>query len=192
MLFDSDEKIIKTWQYLIRASQDEILALPVLDHGDSVDDFDIQDGAKYLIGWWLNKGAASPCKTPSSWMRSGVRPKSFWCDEIRTRIARQVDHIRHWTAVQCDYSDAPNIVATWFVDPPYSVAGRLYKHGAKDIDYDALADWCMTRNGQLLVCEKDGADWLPFEPWQTVKASPAKHGGKKSVEVIFTGGERCS
>ena len=51
-----------------------------------------------------------------------------------------------------------------------------------DIDYSALADWCHSRKGQVIVCENEGADWLPFERLcEQVGANRAK----RSMEVIW-------
>ena len=41
-----------------------------------------------------------------------------------------------------------------------------------------------------MVCENAGSDWLPFRPFRTIKGLEGKRGGKKSVEVIWTNGER--
>jgi hypothetical protein len=103
------------------------------------------------------------------------------------RIAAQVTGIRHWTITQSSYAHIPNQVATWFIDPPYQVAGRAYKF--HDINYSNLGDWCKTRLGQVIVCENAGANWLLFSPFRTIKGLEGRRGGKKSVEVIWTNGE---
>ena len=83
--------------------------------------------------------------------------------------------------------------AVWIVpakgpndDPPYQTAGRAYRF--HDLDYPALAEWCKSRTGQVIVCENAGAAWLPFEPFRTIKGLEGKRGGKQSVEVIWNGG----
>lgn len=93
-LYDADPLIVGLWQYLIGVSEDEIRALPLtVDH---VDDLAVAEEARWLIGFWLNKGMTAPCKTPSKWMRDGWRPNSQWGDAIRERIASQLHAIRHW------------------------------------------------------------------------------------------------
>lgn len=73
---------------------------------------------------------------------------------------------------------------TWFVDPPYQAeCGGLYKHNL--VDYEHLRKWCLKREGQCIVCEQSGADWLPFEPFVTIKATPGKRGKSYSKEVIW-------
>ncbi|HEY6921951.1 MAG TPA: hypothetical protein VI653_00670 [Steroidobacteraceae bacterium] len=107
-----------------------------------------------------------------------------WTPALRDRVASQVDRIRHWQIIEGDYSLAPNVPATWFIDPPYdNKAGSYYAHSK--VDYAALAGWCRTRRGQVLVCENEGATWAPFETFATFK--PGVNGsGSKEVLWSFT------
>lgn len=181
VLYDADPVIAGIWDYLIHVSEQEILALPtVVSH---VDDLCIAQEARHLIGFWLNTGSSTPCKTPSAWMRAGTRVTSYWGEAVRGSVARQVQYIRHWRIFQADYAEAENRPATWFVDPPYVVWGHRYRH--HNVDYKHLANWCQSRNGQVIVCEQEGADWLPFVPcWRTGETAGPKR--KPSKEVIFT------
>lgn len=189
ILVERDPLIAATWRYLIRVSPSEILALPDIAMDQTVDDVPLSEDARLLIGWWLHKGGTNPRKRPSTWMRSRIRPNSYWGQTIRARIASQVESIRHWKIIEGDHWLAPTVSATWFVDPPYQIAGKHYRHSA--VDYPRLAEWCIERQGQTIVCENVGADWLPFKPWRNVKASPAKHGGKVSHEAIWTHTSTC-
>ncbi len=54
-------------------------------------------------------------------------------------IARSLYKIRHWQFKHADYLDAPNIEATWFIDPPYFKGGEHYIHNTKDLDFVLLA-----------------------------------------------------
>lgn len=78
VLADKDPVICGIWDYLIKASPDEIMALPDVANGQRVDSLDIPVAAQGLIGFWLNAGVDRPCKVPGSWMRSGVAPGTFW------------------------------------------------------------------------------------------------------------------
>ena len=158
------------------------MRLPV-EGFESTDDLHIPIESKYLIGFWLNKGAAAPCKRPSSWMRQGTHKNSFWGDAIRHRIASQVPYIRHWRVKNESYLSAPHEYATWFIDPPYQIAGKNYKHSFDA--YASLGKWCRSRLGQTIVCEAQGADWLPFQPFYNSKANESKRGGRISQEVIW-------
>lgn len=169
ILIERDPKLHGAWLFAQRASVAEILALPDLQPGQSVDDLQVPQEARWLVGMWLNSGVARPCKTPSAWMNEKRDPKygapsrcQFWGQGIRERLAAQRPLIQHWTLIHGDYTCAPGIEATWFIDPPYIVHGAHYVFGSKLIDYPALGAWCKARRGQVIVCENVGADWLPF------------------------------
>ena len=187
VLYDKDPIIASLWDYLISAPEQEIIDLPNIQGDDSVDAMNIPSEAKSLIGFWINRGSARPSKTRSAWMRAGNHDTSFWGKEIKERIASQQKHIRHWQVRCCDYSDIDNEQATWFIDPPYNnKAGSHYKMTAKAIDYQHLAGWCRGRMGQGIVCENNGADWLPFRHLTNAKANESSRGGKVSKESIWT------
>ena len=59
--------------------------------------------------------------------------------------------------------------------------GKYYKYN--NIDYRHLAEWCKSRKG---LCEQEGADWLPFKPFRSIKACAGKYRKGKSKEVIYT------
>ena len=121
-LVEVDPISASLWRFLIGASSADIRSIPLLRPGETVDDLAVSADAKALVGFWVNKGSATPNRSQSSWMRGGTRPKSYWGDEIRERIAQQVPKIGHWRIIEGDYTLAPDIEATWFVDPPYSGA----------------------------------------------------------------------
>lgn len=193
VLVERDPILAATWRYLLTASPSEIRSLPLYGEGwASIDDLDLPDGARYLIGLWLNKGMTGPCKTPSAWMRSNIRPHSQWGIAIRERIASQVEGIRHWRLVEGDHAAAPDIEASWFIDPPYVGTGYRYRFGSRLIDYPALAAWCRTRAGQVMVCEHVGADWLPFQPFMAAKSTSGRRREGVSKEALWTNGETQS
>jgi hypothetical protein len=172
---DSDPFITGTWDYLVGVSEDEILGLPDLQEGQTTDDLPLPQEARWLIGWWLNKGSAQPKRRPSTFMLHHAAGAPYWGQSIRERIARQLPAIRHWTVTNYDYEELPNWQATWFIDPPYdSAAGRHYRHGADEIDFPRLGRWAQWREGQVIVCEADDADWLPFEPLTTIDGTEGR------------------
>jgi hypothetical protein len=109
---------------------------------------------------------------------------------VRARLATQVGKIRHWRLIEGDYTLAPDIEATWFVDPPYEKAGRTtYVDGAGGLDFRALGAWCRARRGQVIVCENEGAAWLPFRYFRSLKSMS----NDVSREAIWTNdGEQTS
>ncbi len=185
-LYEVNPKVFGTWEYLINVSQKEILSLPLVF--DDVRDLSVCQEAKWLIGWWINHGNVNPCNKPSAWMREGTRPNSYWGEAIRQRIADQVPTIRHWKVYNKSYEDILQRKATWFVDPPYQRSGKCYPF--KDIDYESLADWVKVLQGQVLVCEQEGANWLPFKPFVVARGSPARYRTGKSKEMLWTRGLR--
>lgn len=186
VLADRDPIIAEVWRYLIRVYPDEVLALPDLADGQTVDDLNVCQEAKWLIGFWLNRASTSPRRQPSAWARSGVRPNLFWGQMARRRIATQLNSIRHWKVYNCSFEEVPVFgAATWFIDPPYQVAGKAYRFGARAIDFDALGAWCRTRHGQVMVCENEGAKWLPFKFLANAKTQRTGT-GKRSAEVWWT------
>lgn len=120
-------------------------------------------------------------------MRGAVHPNSYnyWGEAIRSRISEQVPLIKHWEVREGSYEELPDVAATWFVDPPYQRSGKIYPFGSKLLDYPKLGLWCLGRKGQTVVCEQEGADWLPFRPFMKTKAVEGRRGSRVSNEVIY-------
>lgn len=183
VLYDLNPQVVGTWDYLIRTSARDILSLPLVF--DDVRDLSICQEAKWLIGWWINKGTASPCCRPSSRMKSNRRPHSHWGTVIRLRLARQVECIRHWKVTKADYTDADcGGKATWFIDPPYQRSG--YKYPYRDVDYLGLKGWVQRLSGQVIACGQEGDDWLDFRPFCTTRSMNGFKLSGTSKEVIWT------
>jgi hypothetical protein len=137
----------------------------------------------------MNAAVTSPRKTLSAGrkeLRASGRVFEGWSNQMRARVASQVEHIRHWKLIEGDYACAPDIEATWFIDPPYQVAGTHYVHHT--IDYAELAAWCRSRSGQVMVCENDGATWLPFQPFGLHKKSKMTTSDSNSHEALWIKG----
>lgn len=177
------------WRYLISVHPSEILSIPFVEHVDDLPAWVPQE-ARWLVGFSMNAATVSPCKQLSAGRKKFIemgRNFEGWSDALRERIASQVDRIRHWTVIEGDYTAAPEVFATWFVDPPYNnKAGSYYVHSR--LDYAALGDWCQTRLGQVIACENEGATWLPFREFATLKANAMIKDHVASREVIWTGG----
>lgn len=183
ILYDAFEPVYMVWDYLIHANESEIRALPDLPEGAEVDDLkDVCQEARYLIGYWIVKASATPRQRGSKWMHMhDYVGSSWWGEKIRNRIASQLHCIQHWKIVHASYVDIPNQRATWFVDPPYQHQGKSYpKNG---LDYPALGEWCRGREGQVIVCEGEGANWLPFVPLDnTSRTKTASKAGTENRE----------
>jgi site-specific DNA-adenine methylase len=183
-LLEKDGRIASLWMYLTQVEPSEILSIPLLATDQTVDDLNVCEEAKTLVGFWINKGSAQPKKAQSKWMLTGG--PGFWSEIIRARIARQVTKIRHWTVHHGSYDEVGNAEATWFIDPPYMDAGIYYRHSSKSIDYPALADWCLERLGQVIVCENTGATWLPFRHLASIRGNRTSGSASSSKEATWT------
>lgn len=169
-LIDVDPIIAGVWSYLIKVTAKEILELPVLHEvGSSVDDYAICQEAKWLIGFWLNRGSASPKKTRTAYSARTERAQLVWSDRAKQRIADQLPAIRQWTVACGSFEDAPPVTATWYIDPPYGDKGKYYRQSFHD--FDRLGRWCTKRDGLVIVCENPHAIWLPFQTLGDFKTS---------------------
>lgn len=160
ILSDTNPVVVATWDYLIHARSSEIRRLPAAIQ--DLDDYPkLIPEQRYLIGWWLFRGCVHPRRRLSSWqpLRS---PGSYWCATVRDRLAVQVNEIRHWKVSCHGYDRCPPWIGTWYVDPPYTEMGKHYTN--KFDEYQDLAEWCGRRRGQVIVCERKGADWMDFRP----------------------------
>ena len=169
-LYEKNQLLVEMWKWLIAASEEDVMSLPIdFDHLDAID---APTGAKTLIGFCLNTGTVTPCKTRSKWANQYTESEQFWGQKRRKRIASQVNLIKHWECYfVSDYTDIPNTFATWFIDPPYQKQGTYYTHGSQDIDFAHLSNWCHMRSGELIVCEQDGADWMEWTNRKNVKSN---------------------
>ena len=164
VLFEKYDALVAMWNWLIGADYNDVMRLPIIGDFDHIDQVDAPYGAKVLIGFGLNSGMSSPCNMPSKWARLKRNDGAFWIKEKRQRVARQVEHIKHWKCYQIDrLGQIPDYTATWFIDPPYQKAGIHYKHNSKNLDFSQLATWVLMRQGQAIVCENAGADWFRFD-----------------------------
>ena len=185
LLIDKSEAIAGVWEYLINVKSSEVLALPDVPPGERVPE-SLPQEAQWLIGLWVNQGAAAPRRTQTRWASRGDHHQMcMWGRPARERIAKQVTSIRHWLVQWGEYNDAPDIEATWFVDPPYQTQGKQYPHGAKGIDFGALGEWCKSRRGQVMVCENTGAGWLPFRPFGKFKSNKSNSTRPRSAEALW-------
>lgn len=191
-LYDIDESICALWDWLIHCSSEDILQLPdVIEDDDHLNS--IPNPAQQLIRRWFQPIANVNRKMPfSNYHRKRLgthenpthyRPNPcIWSRMIKRRLVKQKPMIANWSISQLDYVNIPNENAHWHIDPPYnSKAGKGYVHGADSIDYNILGDWCKERSGEVDVCEKDNADWLPFLPLRRT----VNYSGRTYTELLW-------
>lgn len=177
LLVDKYDVIIDIWKWLQKCSKGDIKNLPhFFKPRQSVDDFKYDCiEAKNLMGFLIGFGMQSPRKTASA-KRMIQRPNHI--NFSLNRIAENLFKIKHWEIRTGSFDEIPNQKATWFIDPPYQFGGHIYIHNNKQMDFPALADWCTSREGQIIVCENNKADWMDFIPIATHKT---KNGFQKEV-----------
>lgn len=186
LLIDKDPVIAGIWKHLVTADPQETLAIPIVDAVDDLPDW-VPQPMVDLVGFGLAQGVVAPRRKRTGFANDERNAKTTWSRSMRFLLANQMEHIRHWQITEGSYRDAPDIEATWFVDPPYdNKAGSLYVYS--DVDYEDLADWCMSRRGQVIVCENQGATWLPFEGRSNLrpKNTPINGKGNRRSEVVWT------
>lgn len=181
---DVNPRIVGIWDYLIKTPEHEIARIPDTRAVDDLPSWVPQE-AKWLVGFWLNNATTEPRKVQCEGRRnleSKGRKLEYWNRAVVQRITSQQQAIRHWIVRSWSYHEIPNARCTWFVDPPYQKAGVHYTYHS--IDYHHLGDWCQERRGQVIVCEADGASWLPFVSLGKFKSMMPN----KSHEVVWTNG----
>jgi 16S rRNA G966 N2-methylase RsmD len=170
ILIEKDEKVALIWDWLINeATPEQIKNMPNLLPGEKSSEF------LHIIH--------AATKMAFKYKTIKVTPVLARNWEISKRlIAENLGKIKHWQLICGDYSLAPDIEATWFIDPPYKAeAGMGYAHSSAKIDYAQLATWCLGRRGEIICCEGTHGDYLPFEDLTQLKGVA----GKSSSEKIF-------
>ena len=181
ILIDKYDVVCKIWKWLQKCSKKDILSIRQLKFGENTNNFEWNcQEEKDLVGFIITGAPTMPKKTASRW-KTIARPNT---QQFKLElIAKNLEKIRHWNIIHGDYKESPDIDATWFIDPPYVVGGKYYKYGSKDIDYNCLSGWCEQRKGQVIVCEAEGQNWLPFVSLVSSRGNRYQH-----KEVIWTRG----
>jgi hypothetical protein len=164
---DADLTVARVWNRIATLTPEQINSYPEPMIGDRVTDR------------WSMMAAGS---------HGTSRAQSYlWTERMSRDLAKQKrlaakhrDYARnHVTYSGADYTSAPDVEATWFIDPPYQHVRRGYER--ESIDYAELADWVRSRRGQVIVCEQAGADWLPFVPLRQIRGTT----NKVTTEVVW-------
>ena len=161
LLVDKSEAIINVWNYLINATEKDILSLPDIYKGDNLKNFNISEEERFIIYCCATGGGGGDGRGYQ--ITSDEDGFNLW-NRLKIKISKELFKIKHWKILHASYEYLENENATWFIDPPYKFGGHKYKESNKKIDFDKLGKWCKNRNGQVIVCENTKADWLPFKP----------------------------
>lgn len=182
LLNDKFDKIYSIWNWLINdADKKFILNNSNFFAGQDISSLDFPQAYKDLVGFCINRGSAAPRNIVQKWSCQ-VKSKPNWASTTwfkLNKIADTLESVRHWKIQNSDYRNLENVEATWFIDPPYQFGGSFYVENL--IDYDELREFCLTRKGQVIVCENSKASWLDFKPLVEITGQ-----SKKSLEMIWT------
>lgn len=160
-LTDLSVDIIEVWQFLIAASEKDILGLPRFEKGLDLRKCNLSNGERKFAGFWANRGSRKPGNLVSSYAVGNSNGSEYF-ENVKRLVAENLYRIKHWQIKQTSYISLNDIKATWFIDPPYRNGGKHYVHNA--INYVHLGEWCKARNGQVIVCENTDCDWLEVKP----------------------------
>jgi site-specific DNA-adenine methylase len=186
VLFDKNPDIIRAWNYLIDTDPNEVRKLPLLAPGQLVSSLPIDDEAKIMIRWTTHMTTYGMDRL-SNWgeINNSEGNGGYWGEIRREQMARFAWQVKHWKAFIRSYEDIENEEATWFIDPPYEGLGESYPFW--QIDYPNLAKWCRSRRGQVIVCERSGATWLPFKDLYRMPTMDAQTGSRgQAIEAMWT------
>lgn len=145
-------KIYRIWKFLQQASPNDILSLPDIGYKQKIP-ITLSDEERWLMGYCVGRGSPRPATM-------GHKFNSWDRDKIR--IAGDLHKIKHWDIRNESYETLENDKATWFIDPPYQKMGYKYNFNGSKLDFNALGEWCKSRDGLVIVCENIDAQWLPF------------------------------
>lgn len=159
LLIEKDPRVVELWHRLLRMTPADVLDLRPPEAGEYTTDF-----------LWMTLAASNAlAKIPGYGF--SVRAAATAATML-TRIAKLLPLVQgKIIVVEGSYETAPDIRATWFIDPPYQSTGlhplsrgNGYAAGCDStaMDFAALARFCRSRRGTVIVCEYEGADWLPF------------------------------
>jgi site-specific DNA-adenine methylase len=183
ILMEKNKMIFGVWKYLQQATISDIGKLPHrLESGDRLSNYTFSCTEELnFMSLLIEKGGPKSSRDKVSDRIAIHRPNHI--NYTLNRIAGCLHRIVNWDIRHGDYREIENIKATWFIDPPYQKTGGMHcPHGSKNIDYHEFGLWSMQRKGQIIVCENERADWLPFRPFTSQQSGA----GKKVQEFLYT------
>lgn len=179
ILCDKDEFVAQAWDFLLNCSESDILNFPTPDIGEYAYDF--------LIKTCAVSNASSKCNK----MKYTERLDRVFQIQKR-RIIKLLPIRSRIKFIYGNYDSVDDVEGTWFIDPPYQIVnknGSVFQNGdgyskscnSANMDFGELSKFCLDRKGQLIVCEKEGSDWLPFTEFRKNKTSL----NKSYNEVVY-------
>ena len=162
-LNDLDSRTYSIWKFLTSPDAYDIVWEYVPDHVDVGQRISALIPAEFPGLQEVCRAEANQGTQGAKGVHDQITSMGAKCWKVRRKLLEVIPEVANWKITNVPYSDLANITATWFVDPPYSnSAGLRYRLGSDLIDYAHLGWWCLNRKGQAIVCEGEGATWLPF------------------------------
>jgi len=187
VLVERSPIVAAVWRLLIHGDPETVRDCPDVPEGGTVRDLPDVPGLRELAGFWLSNGLADPRESVGAGWGATHPDKAGWTQQARNRIADQMPHVRHWRIIEGDYSQAPDVEATWFVDPPYdNRAGRRYRQ--QPASFADLGAWCRQRRGQVIATDTTAATWLPFQPLGVAAGFGQRNHASGSEEAVWVSG----
>jgi len=173
VLVERDPDVAALWRWLIgTATRSDVFGLPDPVEGERTDSF------LHILHMASKRAFTYRSATATPFMLDAWRASKAY-------MAENVHKVKHWTLIEGDYTAAPDVEATWFIDPPYQGdAGTGCRYGSALLDYGALGSWVRGRRGHVMACDAPTATWLPFRPW----AGTMAHAGRRSLEGLYEQG----
>mgnify|MGYP002260435685 CR=1 FL=1 len=195
ILCELNPKIYDVWKLLQVASEADVLALPILQKGASLDDYTppLTETQKTVISLF-----SSPHSHPHT-RNMVVSDRTKWNEKNRAMLAQTCNRIRKWEIYLGSYADLPqhikSLKATWFCDPPYQstpaeesqrACGGGYgpQYGSKALDFEQLRLFIKERDGLTIVCERTTATWMGAGAFKLLESRNYEEG----VIVLRSGG----
>lgn len=173
ILCDPNPVVVETWRWLIQdATAHDIASFEPYIPKTPMHRY-VPEGKDYFYRWWGNRGSEKPRNYAGSF-ESMSKPRTI----------ERLDLIKTWAIIRGSYECLQNVEATWYIDPPYQSDAKGSRYTHNSIDYDRLARWCRERRGQVIVCDREGANWLPFQP--LAHATRQGQRNQKLKEAIWT------
>lgn len=162
---DKYEVVYRCWKLMQEMTLSDVEALPHdLELGADLRDLALGEEQRLLMGFAVSLGQASPCHRVSS-RALGMDKDGRGDNKIllfKNRLRRIVGKIDHWKITNLDFRRVrTKFPSTYFVDPPYQTRRKDYAVRNGRNFYRQCASYCRRVLGQVIVCEMEGATWLP-------------------------------
>lgn len=181
ILCDKNKDVSIAWDFILNCSEEDVKNYKTPNIGEYAYDF--------LIKTCSASNASSKCKK----MKYTERLDRVFQIQKR-RILKFLPIRNRIKFINDDYENLKynKEKHTWFIDPPYQIKlknNSVFQNGngyskdcnTENINFENLKKYIFSKKGQIIVCEKEGANWLPFKKFRTNKTSL----NKIYNEVIF-------